>query len=75
MDMYQHGGLAWVVGAQAAIRLYRRSLQAPVTTKGIQHQEEILAVAKQLSNNYTEEKAVIDISLANTICSALQFLG
>eukprot|EP00973_Karenia_brevis_P085635 11880035-Karenia_brevis.AAC.1 len=30
-EMYQHQGLAWVVGAQAIIRLYRRCLEAAVT--------------------------------------------
>eukprot|EP00973_Karenia_brevis_P081557 11305223-Karenia_brevis.AAC.1 len=75
MDMYQHQGLAWVVGAQATIRLYRRCLEAPVTPRGVQNKEEVLAAAIHLSNSYTEEKAVIDTSLANPICSALKVLG
>eukprot|EP00973_Karenia_brevis_P002131 288597-Karenia_brevis.AAC.1 len=74
MEMYQHQGLAWVVGAQAIIRLYRRTLEAPVTPKGIQHQKEVLAAAKEHSTRYTDERAVIDTNMANGIRSALKFL-
>eukprot|EP00973_Karenia_brevis_P077968 10831130-Karenia_brevis.AAC.1 len=65
MEIYQHQGLAWVVGAQAIIRLCRRSLEAPVTPKGIQHQKEVLAAAKDHSTSYSEDRVVIDISMAN----------
>eukprot|EP00973_Karenia_brevis_P054662 7596821-Karenia_brevis.AAC.1 len=70
MEMYQHQGFAWVVGAQAIIRLYRRTLEAPITLKGIQHQKEVLAAAKEYSTSYSDERAVIDTNMANSICSA-----
>eukprot|EP00973_Karenia_brevis_P072707 10098612-Karenia_brevis.AAC.1 len=56
------------------IRLYRRSLEAAASPKGIQHQQEVLAAAKEHSTSYAEDRAVIDIGLANNICSALKFL-
>eukprot|EP00973_Karenia_brevis_P033274 4591255-Karenia_brevis.AAC.1 len=54
--MYQHQGLAWVVGAQAIIRLYRRSLEAAITPQGLRHQQDILAQARTMSTTYKEEK-------------------
>eukprot|EP00973_Karenia_brevis_P079421 11020977-Karenia_brevis.AAC.1 len=58
--MYQHQGLAWVVGAQAIIRLYRRCLEAAVTPQGLQHKQDMLAQAKEMSGTHVEAKTVID---------------
>eukprot|EP00973_Karenia_brevis_P025454 3512905-Karenia_brevis.AAC.1 len=55
-EMYQHQGLAWVVGAQAIIRLYRRSLEAAEAPQGLQHQQDILAQANNMSTTYREER-------------------
>eukprot|EP00973_Karenia_brevis_P039766 5488235-Karenia_brevis.AAC.1 len=73
--MYQHQGLAWVVGAQAIIKLYRRGLEAAVTPQGQRHQQDILAQANTMSTTYSEEKTVIDTRFAATICSALKHLA
>eukprot|EP00973_Karenia_brevis_P050135 6957275-Karenia_brevis.AAC.1 len=59
-EMYQHQGLAWVVGAQAIIRLYRRCLEAAVTPKGLQHKQDIFAQARDMADTYVETKSVID---------------
>eukprot|EP00973_Karenia_brevis_P032835 4533024-Karenia_brevis.AAC.1 len=59
-EMYQHQGLAWMVGAQAIIRLYRRSLEAAEIPHGLQHQQDILAQANTMSTTYREERTVID---------------
>eukprot|EP00973_Karenia_brevis_P037762 5209005-Karenia_brevis.AAC.1 len=48
-EMYQHQGLAWVVGAQAIIRLYRRCLEATSTPKGLQHKQDIIAQAREMA--------------------------
>eukprot|EP00973_Karenia_brevis_P006391 869725-Karenia_brevis.AAC.1 len=59
-EMYQHQGRAWVVGAQAIIRLYRRCLEAAGTPQNLQHKQDILAQAKEMSGTYVEAKTVID---------------
>eukprot|EP00973_Karenia_brevis_P054024 7504432-Karenia_brevis.AAC.1 len=55
-EMYQHQGLAWVVGEQAIIRLYRRCLEAADTPKGLQHKQDILKQAIKMSTTYVEAK-------------------
>eukprot|EP00973_Karenia_brevis_P053124 7384771-Karenia_brevis.AAC.2 len=70
--MYQHQGLAWVVGAQAIIRLYRRCLEAAVTPKGLQHKQDILAQARDMADTYVETQSVIDTRLAAIVCSTLK---
>eukprot|EP00973_Karenia_brevis_P046578 6460687-Karenia_brevis.AAC.1 len=64
--MYQHQGLAWVVGAQSIIRLYRRCLEAADTPKRLQHQQDILDQAIKMSTTYVKEKTVIDTRFAAT---------
>eukprot|EP00973_Karenia_brevis_P019950 2737592-Karenia_brevis.AAC.1 len=59
-EMYQHQGLAWVVGAQAIIRLSRRCLEAAVTPQGLQHKQDILAQDRAMSDTYVEAQTVID---------------
>eukprot|EP00973_Karenia_brevis_P000193 24999-Karenia_brevis.AAC.1 len=72
--MYMHQGLAWVVGAQAIHRLYRRCLEANVTSQGLKHRQEVLAQTRAVSGTYVEEKTVIDTRFAATVCSALKHL-
>eukprot|EP00973_Karenia_brevis_P084631 11744448-Karenia_brevis.AAC.1 len=64
--MYQHQGLAWAVGAQALIRLYRRCLEAAITPKGLQHKQDILTQAKEMAEGYAKTQSVIDTSFAAT---------
>eukprot|EP00973_Karenia_brevis_P007864 1067227-Karenia_brevis.AAC.1 len=73
-EMYEHQGLAWVVGAQSTIRLYRRCLEARDTPQGLIHKQEVLAQAKNLVDTYVEAKTIIDNRFAATVCSALAFL-
>eukprot|EP00973_Karenia_brevis_P084320 11702448-Karenia_brevis.AAC.1 len=73
--MYQQQGLAWVAGAQAIIRLYRRCLEAAVTQKGLQHKQDILAQAKDMADTYVETKSVIDTRFAATVCSTFKHLS
>eukprot|EP00973_Karenia_brevis_P040931 5663998-Karenia_brevis.AAC.1 len=73
--MYQHQGLAWVVGAQALIRLYRRCLEADITPKGLQHKKVVLDEAKEMAESYTENRTVIDTRFASTVCSTLTHLS
>eukprot|EP00973_Karenia_brevis_P013642 1851584-Karenia_brevis.AAC.1 len=72
--MYEHQGLAWVVGAQAIIRLYRRCLEARETPQGLKHKQKVLTQAKDMADTYVETKIVIDARFAATICSALKHL-
>eukprot|EP00973_Karenia_brevis_P038261 5275377-Karenia_brevis.AAC.1 len=55
-EMYEHQGLAWVVGAQAIIRLYRRCLEARDTPQGLKHKQEVLAQARSMADTYVEAK-------------------
>eukprot|EP00973_Karenia_brevis_P081735 11331378-Karenia_brevis.AAC.1 len=73
-DMYQHQGVAWVVGTQAIIRLYRRCLEADRTPKGLQHKQDITIQDRGMAESYVETKAVIDTRLAATVCSTLEHL-
>eukprot|EP00973_Karenia_brevis_P029976 4133291-Karenia_brevis.AAC.1 len=65
--MYQHQGIAWVVAAQAIIRLQRRSKDCTPCHQVFEHQAGMLERAKALGDAYNSEKAVIDTGLANTI--------
>eukprot|EP00973_Karenia_brevis_P050237 6972347-Karenia_brevis.AAC.1 len=56
-EMYVHQGLAWEVGAQAIIRLYRRCLEANATPQGLKHRQDVLAQARDMSGTYVEDKA------------------
>eukprot|EP00973_Karenia_brevis_P054286 7542867-Karenia_brevis.AAC.1 len=72
--MYEHQGLAWVVGAQSTIRLYKRCLEARTTPQGLIHKQQVLAQAADMAGTYVETKTVIDNRFAATICSALKHL-
>eukprot|EP00973_Karenia_brevis_P037354 5149294-Karenia_brevis.AAC.1 len=74
-EVYQHQGLAWVVGAQSLIRLYRRCLEADVTPKGLLHKQEVLAKSKEMLESYNETGAVLDTRFATTVCSTLKYLS
>eukprot|EP00973_Karenia_brevis_P020966 2883411-Karenia_brevis.AAC.1 len=55
-EKYEHQGLAWVVGAQAIIRVYKRCLEARVTPQGWKHKQKVLDQARNLSGTYVEAK-------------------
>eukprot|EP00973_Karenia_brevis_P085065 11805795-Karenia_brevis.AAC.1 len=71
-EMYEHQGLAWVVGAQSLIRLYRRCLEARTTPQGLIHKQKVLDQARDMPGTYVEAKTVIHNRFAATICSALK---
>eukprot|EP00973_Karenia_brevis_P014128 1921922-Karenia_brevis.AAC.1 len=57
LEMYHHQGIAWVVSAQAIIRLLKRSKDCTPCHQVFEHQADILQRAEALGDTYCSEKA------------------